>query len=135
MSRSSDRGRGQVEPLVALAGVLAVCVGLSVYAGAVDGFLVALDAGPDAGAVAEQAADRVASEARVDGSLRPGRLDEATTAGPEGFRLNATLRVRGKRWTAGPPWPARASTGVRRGSVRVAPGRVRPGVLRVRVWR
>lgn len=129
MPRSSAR-RGQTE-LAALIAVLAVCLGLSLYAGVLDAAL------PESTAPtpARTAADRVADVARVGGVVRPGRLDRAAEAAPVGRRLNATLRAASRTWTAGPPVPDRATAATRRVSVRVAPGRVRPGRLRVAVWR
>lgn len=129
MPRSSARS-GQTE-LAALVAVLAVCLGLSLYAGVLDAAL------PDAtgSSPARTAADRVADLARVGGVVRPGRLDRGLSAAPVGHRLNATLRAADRTWHVGPPVPSRATTATRRVSVRVAPGRVRPGQLRVAVWR
>jgi len=136
MSRSS--GRAQVEPLVALAAVLAAAVGMTLYAGVVDGYLDSTErrsAVESTTHLTQQAADRVAGGARVDGSLRPERLAAGADAGPAGYRVNATLRTRASRWRAGPTPPAEAALASRRVSVHLGPGRVRPAVLRVRVWR
>jgi len=136
MSRSS--GRGQVEPVVALAAVLVVTTGLGLYAGGVDDSLERVDrlAGDSATTtLAHQATDRVADTARVDGTVRPGRLSAAIGSGPAGYRVNATLRTRTGRWTAGPPVPERAVGAERRVTVRLGAGRARPGSLHVWVWR
>lgn len=136
MSHSS--GRGQVEPLVALATVLAVTVGIGLYASAVGGFLDGLDGSEerrDAGTLARQAADRVVDAARLDGSARPERLADAVRTGPAGYQVNATLRTRASAWYAGPPAPDRAVAVERRVAVHLDPGRVRPATLRVEVWR
>jgi hypothetical protein len=130
MSRSSAR-RGQVEPTAALAAVFGVVVGLGLYAG------VLADATPAdrerdlAGPAVERVHDRLAGD---DGVAHPDRLSAATDAGPDGYRLNATLRVAALRWTVGPRPPPTADAATRRTSVRIAPGRIDPGVLRVEVW-
>ena len=133
MRRSSDSG--QVEPTAALAAVLAVCVGLSVYAGVAEDVVSAetLAAGPDA--TARQTADAVADAARSSGSVIPGRLDGALDAGPSGHRVNATLRTADRRWTAGPAPPDRATSARIRVTARVGPADVDPATLRVEVWR
>lgn len=129
MSRSSAR-RGQVEPLAALAAVLAVGVALAGYAGALD---AALPAGSDRDR-AEPMLDRAAATLRPDGVARPARLARAADP-PRGYRANLTLTAAGHRWTVGPPVPGSANTVARRLPVRVAPGEVRRGRLRVGVWR
>jgi hypothetical protein len=133
MSRSS--GRGQVEPTAALAGVFAVCVGISLYAGVATDAVPrgAPSAGP--GGTARQAADAVADAARSSGSVVPERLSGALDAGPSGHRVNATLRTADRRWTAGPTPPGGAAAARLRVTARVAPADVRPATLRVEVWR
>lgn len=136
MSRSS--GKAQVEPVVALVATLVVTAGLGLYAGGVDRHLDRVDQRTTDAAtatLAHQTADRVADTARVDGTVRPGRLSTAVTSGPAGYRLNATLRTRTGRWTAGPPTPEDAVGVERRVTVQLGPGRARPGSLRVWVWR
>lgn len=129
MSRSSAR-RGQTE-LGALVAVLAVCLGLGLYVGVLDDALP----GGRSDETPRLAADRAADLVRTGGVVRPERLDRTGAAAPTGHRLNATLVAAGRRWSAGPPVPDRARTATRRVSVRVGPGRVRPGTLRVAVWR
>jgi hypothetical protein len=129
MSRSSAR-RAQTE-LGVLAAVFAVCAGLTLYVGVLDATLP----GDKPAETPRIAADRAADLARVGGTVRPGRLGRASAAAPNGHRLNATLVASGRRWSTGPPVPDRARTVTRRVSVRVGPGRVRPGELRIAVWR
>lgn len=136
MSRSS--GRGQVFPSVALAAVLAATVGFTLYAGVAADFRDTTDARDERAAgrrLAAQAADRVADSARLDGAVRPSRLAAAVEDGPAGYRVNATLRTRTGRWAAGPAPLSRTTAAERRVAVHLGPGRVRPAVLRVRVWR
>ena len=134
MRRSS--GRGQVEPVAALAAVLAVCVGLSIYAGVVDDVAFGggdRSAAPDA--TARQVADAVADAARSSGALVPDRLVEALDTGPAGYRVNATLRTADRRWAAGPTPPARTRSARIRVTARVGPADVDPATLGVEVWR
>jgi hypothetical protein len=123
--------RGQTEPLAALAAVFAVAVGLSLYVGALDATLPVPGAERD---VAPTAADRVTAEATTFGAVRPPISDAAAAARPTGYELNATLVVDESIRTAGPSTPSTAACTDRRVSVRVAPGRVRPGRLEVCVW-
>lgn len=129
MPRSSARS-GQTE-LAGLVAVLAVCLGLSLYAGVLD---AAFPGGTDS-TPARAAADRAADLARVGGVVRPGRLHRTLAAAPSGHRFNVTLRAADRGWSAGPATPDRATTATRRVSVRLVPGRVRPGRLRVALWR
>lgn len=131
MSRSSGR-RGQVEPTVALAAVFGVVVGVGLYAG------VLADATPGDRArnLADPAAERIHDEVAPSAEIVvPARLDRAGAAAPDGHRVNVTVTVASRRWTVGPAAPPTADTATRRTSVRVGPGRVRPGTLRVEVWR
>jgi hypothetical protein len=129
MSRSSAR-RGQTE-LSALVAVFAVCVALALYAGVVGDALPV----PERSRSAEQAADRAADLASVDGSVRPDRLPRSNDAAPAGGHANVTLAAAGRRWQVGPPAPGNATSATRRVSVRLGPGRIRSGQLRARVWR
>jgi hypothetical protein len=130
MSRSS--GRGQVEPLPALVAVGAVCLGLSLYAGALDSQFPA-PRGPDP----RGALDAVHDHAAADGVVDPDAL--ASAPAPEGRRLNVTLMAGERRWAVGPAPPGAspprgAGRAARRVSVRFGPGDVRPGRMRVVVW-
>lgn len=126
MSRSSDRA--QVEPLPALVAVGAVCLGLSLYAGVLVDRLP-----PSPGPDADVALDVVHDHAAEDGVLDPDRLSTAPT--PDGRSRNVTLVVQDRRWTVGPsPTAGRGDRARQTASVRLGPGRVRPGRLRVVVW-
>jgi hypothetical protein len=127
---TSGAPRGQVEPLAALAALFAVCVGLSTYA------LVVADAGvPTDRDAAEPALAAAHDEASVRGVVHPGRLERALDARLLGSRLNVSLTTDGRQWTVGPAAAARGDCTSRRVSVRLGPGRVRHGRLRVVVWR
>ncbi|MFD1586942.1 hypothetical protein ACFR9U_08100 [Halorientalis brevis] len=130
MSHSSER-RAQVEPLAAIVAVFAVGAGLTIYAGVLDDELP----GQDRQHVAGPTADRLTAAIQHGGVVEPGRLSRRSTAAPDGYTLNATVSTATSRWHAGPTPPARAQTAREQVSVRVAPGRVRPGRLTVRVWR
>lgn len=123
--------RAQVEPLAALAAVFAVGIGLSLYVGVLDATLPELT--PDR-RMAVVAADRVLAESSELGSVRPPIDDSVAASSPAGHRLNTTLRVDDTARSAGPPRRASADCVVRRVSVTVAPGRVRPGRLEVCTW-
>lgn len=134
MSRSSAR-RGQVEPLAALVALVAVGAGVSLYAGAL------ADARTDRGGfdpTVETVADRALEHVAPVGVARSVRMSELPSVAPSGHRLNATLTCGDDRWTVGPSAPATASPAASRAtrptSVRVAPGRIRPGTLRVVIW-
>jgi hypothetical protein len=131
MSRWSGR-RGQIEPLAAIVAVFAVGAGLTVYAGVLDGTL------PDGDRqqVAGPTLDHLESSMGESGIVEPEVLPDAQTAtAPEGYHLNATLETTESRWQTGPAPPQRAQQASERVSVRVEPGRVRPGRLTVQVWR
>lgn len=128
MQRSS--GRAQVEPLAALAAVLAVTAGLTLYAGTLD------DAVPPERErnVADPTLQRVLDTIEAAGAVDPAQLDIARARVPDGWRANLTLRADGNQWTSGPPSPARADSVTARVSVSIAPMQIRPGQLRVAVW-
>lgn len=125
MSRSS--ARGYVEPLAALAAVFAVVVGLTVYAGGLEGVLR-----PGDRSIAESVLDDVATAAETRGVVEPAAVE--TAAPPAGWDANVTLATREGRITRGPTPPADADRATRRVSVRLAPGTVRPGRLVVEAW-
>lgn len=128
---SSSWGRAQVEPLAALAAVFAVGVGLAMYAGALDTTLPLLTADRD---VAPTAADRLTSVAATSGAVEPPLTGPVEEARPTGYELNATLTTAAGTWTGGPPRPPEPECERRAVSVRVGPGRVRPGRLEVCAW-
>lgn len=126
MPRSS--ARGYVEPLAALAAVFALGVGLALYAGTLEDVGLADDR-----AVAETVVDSLTGEAETLGVLRPARLEHASV--PNGWSANLTLVSPAGRWTAGDIPPPDADRARRLVAVRLGPGTVRPGRLRVAVWR
>lgn len=129
MSRSSTR-RAQVEPTAALVALFAVAVGLTLYAGAVD----SLPPAEESRRVAEPTLSRVHGNLTATGVADPADLSAALAVGPDGYHVAVTLAADGERWRAGPAAPATAATAARPVSVRVAPGVVVAGRLRVEVW-
>lgn len=127
MRRSS--GRGATEPLAATVAVALVCTGLSIYAGAVD------DRTPpprDERLRAEQLLDRVADRLGEDGVVDPSGLDRSVLDGA--IRANVTVTSEAVERQAGPTPPPGATAASRRLSVRLGPGEISPGRLRVVVW-
>ena len=129
---SSWSGRAQVEPLAALAAVFALGVGLALYAGVLEPTLPRLTPGRE---MAPTATDRFTSTASTFGAIAPPLADPVASATPTGHELNATVRTANETWTAGPSTVDSGACDRRRVSIRVAPGRVRPGRLEVCVWR
>lgn len=129
MRRSS--GRGQAEPLAALVAVLAVTAGLVIYAGTLEERVP----GQRDRQVAETTLDRVERAIQSAGVVDPERLDAAMTRIPAGWQGNVTLRANGSQWSRGPTPPTDADRATERVSVGVAPMALRPGQLRVVVWR
>ena len=123
------RARAQVEPLAALAAVFAVGVALAAYAGVLDDALPVPDrdlAGPTV-----ERAERAVADAGV---VAPDGLAAGLRVGPDGYRVNLSLDAAGRTWHAGPTPPPRADAAAVGVSVRLGPGRVRPGTLRAEVW-
>ena|SRR6056297_725855 len=132
MSRSSDSdaaNRAQVEPLAALAAVFAVGVALTTYTGVLDATFPTPDRN-----LADPTVERANRALAETGVADPKALAAGLRAGPEGYRLNLTLQAAGRSWHAGPTPPPSADAAALAVSVRVAPGRVRPGRLRAEVW-
>jgi hypothetical protein len=129
MRRSS--GRGQFEPVVALAAVLAVSAGLVTYADTLDGVLP----GDRDRETAATTLDRLHDRLRVAGVVVPDRLDRAVAAVPSGWQASVTLRTRQERWHRGPDPPADGLSAERRVSVRITGSSLEPGTLRVVLWR
>lgn len=129
---ASVRERGQVEPLAALAAVLAVVVGFGLYTGA----LHAAVPGPTDEELAPTVLDAlVGTTSDPTGVVDPARLPAALATGPDRQLVNATLVAVGRRWAAGPPIPDDASDRARRRvAVDVGPNRTAVGSLRVVVW-
>jgi hypothetical protein len=126
MQRSSA-DRGYVEPLAALAAVLALGVGLTLYAGT-----LAETSSDSERERATTMLDSVVGDAIVLGVLQPAELDIPNT--PAGWSVNLTLDTRSGRWTHGDPPSPTADHSSRRVSVRVEPGSIEPGQVRVAVW-
>ncbi|WP_248897500.1 DUF7285 family protein [Haloplanus halobius] len=129
MSRSS--GRAQVEPLAALVVLVAVCAAVSTYAMAVDSAI------PEPTRdVAAPTLERAVRTLATGGVVRPSRTARAARAAPSGYHLNVTVAAAGKRWHVGPAPPGRSGvdTAARSIGVRLNPGQIRPGRVRVEVW-
>ncbi|WP_411714026.1 hypothetical protein [Natronomonas sp.] len=118
--------------MAALVAVFAVGMGLSLYIGAVDATLPAHSSDRN---LAPTAADRLIAETSTLGAVVPPLETAATASRPTAHELNATLDAGDEGWVVGPPAPRSAECEHRRVSVRVAPGRIRPGWLEVCVWR
>lgn len=129
MSRSSETDRAAVEPLVALSAVLVLGITLSAYVAGLE------RATPDQRhrTLAEPTLEAAVDQVRRNGLARPAAIDASAVA-PDGYELRIELRAGGRTWTSGPPAPRSAETATRAVSVRLGPGRVRPGRLRVEVW-
>lgn len=118
-----------MEPLAALVAVAAVALALSLYAGVLEASLP-----EDTDREGAVTADRALAAVAPDGVARPERLSAALSAAPAGYRLNLTLTTGERRWSAGPDHPPGAEARTRQAAVRLDPGQVRPGTLRVVVW-
>jgi len=131
MSHSSPR-RGQVHPLAALVAVLAVTAVMGIYAGV---FAETVPATTPASAAPETLTRTVASVS-TGGVVTPPRLTAATIAviAPPTLSVNVTLRTTDTVWRVGPTPPPTAATAAQPVPVRTG-DRVRPGRLRVEVWR
>lgn len=127
----SSRCRGQVDPLAALAALFVVCIGLSTYA------VVLADVGagneserdvatPTLAAVHDAVSER--------GVVLPARLVRALDQRPTGRRLAVVLTTADRRWRVGQSPPRLGDSATRPVSVRLGPGRVSVGHLRVVVW-
>ncbi|WP_435335301.1 DUF7285 family protein [Haloarchaeobius sp. TZWWS8] len=127
--------RAQTEPTAALVAVFAVCVGLALYAGTLDTTLRDVGRGDDETRMAEPTLGRVYESLTDEGGIAsPTRLSETDGAGPAGYSVAVTLSAGDERWRVGPASPGTASTAVRPVSVRLEPGVVVSGTLRVEVW-
>jgi len=122
--------RGQVEPLAAIAGVLAICIGLGMVA------TVFHDAAPvDDRSVAGPTLDRTAAAVVSGGTVTPKALDALDRPAPSGYRANVTVETLRTHHHRGPTPPPEADRASRPVSVQVRPGVKRPGTLTVAVWR
>jgi hypothetical protein len=127
--RRAESRRAQTEPLAALAAVFAVGVALTTYAGVLDATV------PTPGRnLAEPTVERAERAVSKAGVADPDRLAAGLRAGPDGYEVNLTLRSDGRTWHDGPTPPESADAATLAVSVRLGPGRVRPGRLRAEVW-
>lgn len=133
----SDDCRGQTDPLVALVALFAVSVGVSLYAGVLDDVSATVGVDRD---VATPTLERVHEATTTAGVLDPSSLEDARSVAPDGYESNVSVRAAAREWEAGPPTPTatsseeRVDSAARSVGVRLGPGRVRPGRLRVVVW-
>lgn len=129
MSRSSATERAAVEPLVALSALLVLGIALSAYVGGLDRAL------PEerGRTLAEPTLEAAVDGATRNGLVRPTEVDASAVA-PAGYEVRIEVRAGDRTWTDGPRAPRSAATATRQVSVRLGPGRVRPGRVRVEVW-
>lgn len=123
-------------PVVGLVAAATVVAAVSGYA------LVLADADTPGGdrdeTVAATALSRAHAAVTSGGVAVPAQLANATSVAPSEYRLRVTLTAAGRSWRAGsqpPSDPAAVTADGRRVGVAVGPGRIRPGRLRVEVWR
>lgn len=127
MPPSSAR-RAQVEPLAALAAVVALGAGLALYGGALDAAVPTPES-----SVADATLERVLAGLRTGAVVVPGRVGAALDA-PKGHRVRVTVRAANESYSAGPPAPPDAESRARAVPVRVGTGRAAPGRVHVEVW-
>ena len=125
-----DDDRAQTGPLPALAATVVVGAALALYAGGLyDAF-----PSPSDPRVAELTLERASAAVAQDGVLDPADLSDALSSAPAGYDVAVSLSAAGDRWRVGPASPPDAATASEPVSVRVAPGVVATGRLRVEVW-
>ncbi|WP_411965624.1 hypothetical protein [Haloferax sp. YSMS24] len=129
MSPSSPR-RAQTSPLAALTALVVVCAALSGYATVLDKSRPTADR-----ALAPATLDNVESFLADDtGVVDSDRLSTAHSACPDGYTCRIVVAADDERRVVGPDAPTDADSDSTRVSVRVAPGVVKFGTLRVAVW-
>jgi hypothetical protein len=144
MSHWSAR-KAQTEPLAVLAALFAVGAGLALYAGVVDTTLSG-----DEERNVDPTLRRVWDAVSEAGVLAPANLSDGLDVAPDGREIRITVTsvssstsrnggntvatADSRTWTVGPSSPPDAASASRSASVRVGPGRVRSGRLRVEVW-
>lgn len=122
--------RGQVEPLAALAGVFAVCIGLGIY-----GLVAADSASHEEQSVAEPTLERVDALLGTTGTVPTSDLNTtAAAAAPDGYAVSITIETANNQWQGGPTPPSGADHASMPISVQIRPGVVEAGSLRVEVW-
>jgi len=85
--------------------------------------------------VAEPTLQRAVDDLAADGVVAPEDLASTESIAPAGYDVALVLSTDDDRWRVGPASPPDAATASRPISVRVAPGVVVTGRLRVTVWR
>jgi hypothetical protein len=85
--------------------------------------------------IAEPTLDRAVDELAADGVVVPTELTGLDSIAPTGYDVALVLSTDDDRWRVGPASPPDAATASRPVAVRVAPGVVVSGRLRVTVWR
>jgi hypothetical protein len=129
---NGDRGaRAQTGPLPALAATMVVGAALVLYTSGLYGAFP----DPTDPRVAEPTLDRAVDDLARDGVVAPGDLTNVDSIAPPGYDVALVLSTEEDRWRVGPASPPDAATASRPVAVRVAPGVVVTGRLRVTVWR
>lgn len=130
MSHSSPH-KAQLEPLSALAAVLAITMAISLYAGV---YANALPHRTET-APATATTDRVVHALSTGGVIDPTRLSRPTITAtvPASMSVAVTLYTDEYRWSIGATPPDHATRTVRTVPIRVA-GTISVGQLRVVIW-
>lgn len=130
-SRTSENSgdRGQTEPIAALVAVLAIAIGLGIYAG------VAADQSPGR----EEADAEATMQQLTAAAVADGVLDPAIALDPKAYRrpgeaVNVTVRYDGRIRSAGPTPPPDADSASRPVTIRTDAGEQVPGRIAVEVW-
>lgn len=129
-SSSAPERRGQASPTAALVAVVTVGIALSLYATVFAGAVPTPDR-----ELAEPTLSSVHDTVAPAGVVEPASLGTGLGVGPTGRELRIELRTGEHLWTVGAPLAnsstARTETASRQVPVRMMPGRVRAGWLRV----
>lgn len=123
--------RASTQPVAALVAVVTICLALSSFAIGLEGALRSADRDPG---VATPTLDRVIETLRIGGVVEPANVPDGPAAGPDGYEVNVTVTVGNRTWQAGRTVPQSSETATAPVSVRVGPGSVVPGRIRVEVW-
>lgn len=122
--------RGQVEPLAALVAVMAVCAGITMYAGVAVEFT---HQGEDR-SVADPTLDRVSADFLTDGSIDPSEISDKSYLAPRDHKLAITVETPQRKWDCGKSAPSTAESASKPVSVQVDRGIIETGTLTVEVW-
>ncbi|AFK18431.1 hypothetical protein E6P09_06585 [Haloferax mediterranei ATCC 33500] len=126
----SSQHRAQTSPVAALTALFVVCAALSGYATVLDRSLPTADRD-----LAPATLENVESTLADDtGTVNLSRISSAPAACPDGYSCRIVVAVDDERRVVGPDAPAGADSESTRVSVRIEPGRVGFGTLRVEVW-